>query len=147
MVVYGPDLLLGLVIGEGAVLDVSGSTQLVALIRAEQIVDRVLHGHIGHKLLCVHPIDKRVSERPVTDHHIIIETLQDSPRDVLGLSCPDHGQPGLSIGLQGRWASDGPLHGTGLIAVRHSGHIAVSVSLGRLSVWDPGEGLSAGLGA
>lgn len=147
MVVYGPDLLLGLVIGEGAVLDVSSSTQLVALIRAEQIVDRFLHRHIVHKLLCVHPINNRVSERPVTDLHIIIVTLQDSPRDVLGLSGPDHGHPGLSVRLQGRWASDGPLHGAGLISVRHSGHNAITVSLGRLSVWHPGEGLSAGLGA
>lgn len=57
MLVYGPDLFLGLVIGEGAVLDVSGSTQLVGLIKAVQIFDRILHRHIGHEPLCVHPVD------------------------------------------------------------------------------------------
>ncbi len=144
-VVYGPDLLPGLVISEGAVLDVSGSKQLVVLIRAVQIVYRLFHRYIS-KVLRVHPIDKRVSERAVTDHHITIVTLQDSPRDVLGLSGLDHGEPGFSIGLQGRRPSDDPLHVAGLIAVRHSGHNAVSISLGRLSVWHPGDVLSADLG-
>lgn len=139
--------MLGLVISEGAVLDVSGSKLLVALIRAVQIVYRISHRYIGHNVLRVHPIDKRVSERPVTDHHIIIVTLQDSPRDVLGLSVPDHGEPGVSVGLQGRRASDDLLHVAGLIAVRNSGHNAVSISLGMLSVWHPGDVLSADLGA
>lgn len=57
MVVCGVDLLLGLVVGEGAVLDVSGSALLVGLIRAEQIVNRLSHRQVGQKLLCVHPAD------------------------------------------------------------------------------------------
>lgn len=148
MVLYDPNLLLGLVIGEGAVLDVSSAILLVGFFRAEQIVDRLSHRHIGHKLLCVHPADTPMSVRPVINHHIIIKTLQNSPRNILGLSSPDHRQPGLSIGLQGRRASvDGP-KSADLIAVSHSAECTVTERLVRLNVGllHP-KGLSAALAA
>lgn len=134
MVVYDPDLLLGLVIGEGAVLDVSSAILLVVFFRAEQIVDRLSHRHIGQKLLCVHPAETPMSVRPVINLHIIIKTLQNSPRNILGLTSPDHRQPGLSIGLQGRRTSvDGP-KSADLIAVSHSAESAVTERLVRLNV-------------